>query len=537
MSEDKLSYYITTPIYYVNAKPHLGTAYCTVMADVQARFRRACGMDVKFLTGMDEHGEKVAEAAEKNGFDSPQAWCDSMEPAFADLWKTLEISNDDFIRTTQPRHIAGVQKFLKVLLDRGYIYKDAYDGWYCRPDETYFTETQVRHHEEERVAAGEAPADPEHPLCPDCDRPLERIKEESWFFKLSAFEQPLLDFYEAHPDFIQPETRRNEVLSFVKGGLKDLSISRSTFDWGVPFPFDEKHVAYVWVDALINYITALGYGSDDESEFCRRWPAQVHVVGKDIIRFHCVIWPALLMAAGLPLPEKVFVHGFLTVRNEETGKIEKMSKSRGNVIAPEEVVELLGVDAYRYYFMSDVVHGTDAPISWSRMRQVYNADLANSWGNLVSRALNMSAKYFDGCAPARPVNYDDESPLKEACAGVYDAYAAHMASFDYQDAAADVHAIVAAANLYIENSAPWALAKDPEKADELAFVIWNILEVIRIAAELYAPFMPEISAEVRRRLSLPAEPEGTLEELCRWGGLAGGSPVEKGQALFPRLVD
>ena len=537
MSEDKLSYYITTPIYYVNAKPHLGTAYCTVMADVQARFRRACGMDVKFLTGMDEHGEKVAEAAEKNGFDSPQAWCDSMEPAFADLWKTLEISNDDFIRTTQPRHIAGVQKFLKVLLDRGYIYKDAYDGWYCRPDETYFTETQVRHHEEERVAAGEAPADPEHPLCPDCDRPLERIKEESWFFKLSAFEQPLLDFYEAHPDFIQPETRRNEVLSFVKGGLKDLSISRSTFDWGVPFPFDEKHVAYVWVDALINYITALGYGSDDEAEFDRRWPAQVHVVGKDIIRFHCVIWPALLMAAGLPLPEKVFVHGFLTVRNEETGKIEKMSKSRGNVIAPEEVVELLGVDAYRYYFMSDVVHGTDAPISWSRMRQVYNADLANSWGNLVSRALNMSAKYFDGCAPARPANYDDESPLKEACAGVYDAYAAHMASFDYQDAAADAHAIVAAANLYIENSAPWALAKDPEKADELAFVIWNILEVIRIAAELYAPFMPEISAEVRRRLSLPAEPEGTLEELCRWGGLAGGSPVEKGQALFPRLVD
>ena len=267
-----------------------------------------------------------------------------------------------------------MQKFLQVLLDRGYIYKDAYDGWYCRPDETYFTETQVRHHEEARRAAGEEPADPEHPLCPDCDRPLERIQEESWFFKLSAFEQPLLDFYEANPGFIQPETRKNEVVSFVKGGLKDLSISRSTFDWGVPFPFDEKHVAYVWVDALINYLTALGYGSDDESEFSYRWPAQVHVVGKDIIRFHCVIWPALLMAAGLPLPEKVFVHGFLTVRNEETGKVEKMSKSRGNAIAPEEVLELLGVDAYRYYFMSDVVHGTDAPISWGRMRQVYNAD-------------------------------------------------------------------------------------------------------------------------------------------------------------------
>ncbi len=537
MEHTKPSYYITTPIYYVNARPHLGTAYCTIMADVEARFQRACGRDVKFLTGMDEHGEKVAEAAEKNGFASPQAWCDSMEPAFRDLWRTLNISNDDFIRTTQPRHIAGVQKFLQVLLDRGYIYKDAYDGWYCRPDETYFTETQVRHHEEARRAAGEEPADPEHPLCPDCDRPLERIQEESWFFKLSAFEQPLLDFYEANPGFIQPETRKNEVVSFVKGGLKDLSISRSTFDWGVPFPFDEKHVAYVWVDALINYLTALGYGSDDESEFSYRWPAQVHVVGKDIIRFHCVIWPALLMAAGLPLPEKVFVHGFLTVRNEETGKVEKMSKSRGNAIAPEEVLELLGVDAYRYYFMSDVVHGTDAPISWGRMRQVYNADLANSWGNLVSRTLNMSAKYFDGCAPERPASWSEPSALRDACDGIFERYAACMETMDYSGAAAEVLAIVSAANHYIEDMAPWALAKDPEKADELALVIWNLLEVIRIAAELYDPFMPSISAEVRRRLSLDPAPTRDLEAACRWGGLAGGAPVEKGDPLFPRLVD
>ena len=537
MEQAKPSYYITTPIYYVNAKPHLGTAYCTVMADVQARFQRACGADVKFLTGMDEHGEKVAEAAEKNGFDSPQAWCDSMEPAFRDLWEQLEISNDDFIRTTQPRHIAGVQKFLKVLLDRGYIYKDAYDGWYCRPDETYFTETQVRHHEEERVAAGEAPADAQHPLCPDCDRPLERIQEESWFFKLSAFEQPLLDFYEAHPDFIQPETRRNEVISFVSGGLKDLSISRSTFDWGVPFPFDEKHVAYVWVDALINYLTALGYGSDDESAFERRWPAQYHIVGKDIIRFHCVIWPALLMAAGLPLPEHVFVHGFLTVRNEETGKVEKMSKSRGNVIAPQEVMDLLGVDAYRYYFMSDVIHGTDAPISWGRMRQVYNADLANSWGNLVSRTLNMSIKYFEGKAPERPAAWDEPSPLRDACADVFERYAAYMNAFDYSHAAAEVLEVVSAANHFIEDKAPWALAKDPAKADELAWVIWSLLETIRIAAELYEPFMPRISAEVRRRLGLATEPTCDLAAACVWGGYAGGVPVEKGEPLFPRLVD
>ena len=537
MDETKPSYYITTPIYYVNARPHLGTAYCTVMTDVQARFQRACGADVKFLTGMDEHGEKVAEAAEKNGFSTPQEWCDSMEPAFADLWCTLEISNDDFIRTTQPRHIAGVQKFLKVLLDRGYIYKDAYDGWYCRPDETYFTETQVRHHEEERIAAGEAPADPDHPLCPDCDRPLERIQEESWFFKLSAFEKPLLDFYEAHPDFIQPETRRNEVISFVSGGLKDLSISRSTFDWGVPFPFDEKHVAYVWVDALINYLTALGYGSDDESEFRLRWPAQVHVVGKDIIRFHCVIWPALLMAAGLPLPGQVFAHGFLTVRNEETGKIEKMSKSRGNVIAPQEVIDLLGVDAYRYYFMSDVVHGTDAPISWGRMRQVYNADLANSWGNLVSRSLNMSIKYFDGRAPERPAGFDAPSPLRDAAQGIFERYAERMRVFDYSHAAAVVLELVSAANHYIEDTAPWALAKDSDKAGELQQVIWSLLESIRIASELYDPFMPAISAEVRRRLGLAEAPTCDLEEACRWGGLAGGEPVEKGEPLFPRLTD
>lgn len=540
MEHSKPSYYITTPIYYVNAKPHLGTAYSTVMADVQARFQRANAHDVKFLTGMDEHGEKVAEAAEKNGFDSPQAWCDSMEPKFRDLWETLNISNDDFIRTTQDRHTAGVQKFLQVLLDRGYIYKDSYDGWYCRPDETYFTETQVRHHEEERRAKGMDAADPEHPLCPDCDRPLERIQEESWFFKLSAFEQPLLDFYESHPDFIQPETRRNEVLSFVKGGLKDLSISRSTFDWGIQFPFDPRHVAYVWVDALINYLSAVGYGAEGQEaadEVAFRWPAQVHVVGKDIIRFHCVIWPALLMAAGLPLPERVFVHGFLTVRNEETGAAEKMSKSRGNAIAPEEVIELLGVDAYRYYFMCDVAHGTDAPISWGRMRQVYNADLANSWGNLVSRSLNMAGKYFDGCAPVRPANFEQATPLKEACEGIYERYAACMEAFDYSGAAQEVLAVVSAANHYIEDMAPWALAKDPERADELALVIWNLLEVIRIASELYAPFMPSVSAEVRRRLSLSQEATNNLAEACQWGGLAGGEPVEKGDPLFPRLVD
>ena len=308
----------------------------------------------------------------------------------------------------------------------------------------------------------------------------------------------------------------------------------------MPFPFDDKHVAYVWVDALINYLSAVGYGAEgDEAadSLAFRWPAQVHVVGKDIIRFRCVIWPALLMAAGLPLPERVFVHGFLTVRNEETGKAEKMSKSRGNAIAPEEVIDLLGVEAYRYYFMSDVAHGTDAPISWGRMRQVYNADLANSWGNLVSRTLNMSMKYFDGCSPVRPADLGGASPVRDACEGVFDRYAQAMEAMDYGTAASEVLAIVSAANHYIEDTAPWALAKDPEKAGELASVIWNLLEVIRIASELYDPFMPKISAEVRRRLALDPEPSRDLRNACEWGGLVGGQPVEKGEPLFPRLVD
>ena len=524
----KGAYALTTPIYYVNAAPHLGTAYTTIAADAVARYERMNGYDVSFVTGMDEHGQKVADTAAAHDME-PQEWCGSMEPAFRDAWDMLDITYTDFVRTTEPRHAETVRKFWNDLYEKGFLYKGAYEGWYCVHEETYYAESDLEKNEE-----GEY-------VCPDCKRPVQKTSgEENWFFKLSEFQQPLLDFYEAHPDFIQPETRKNEVISFVKGGLKDLSISRSTFDWGVPFPFDDKHVAYVWVDALINYLSAVGYGAEgDEAadSLAFRWPAQVHVVGKDIIRFHCVIWPALLMAAGLPLPERVFVHGFLTVRNEETGKAEKMSKSRGNAIAPEEVIDLLGVEAYRYYFMSDVAHGTDAPISWGRMRQVYNADLANSWGNLVSRTLNMSMKYFDGCSPARPADLGGTSPVRDACEGVFDRYAQAMEAMDYGTAASEVLAIVSAANHYIEDTAPWALAKDPEKAGELASVIWNLLEVIRIASELYDPFMPKISAEVRRRLALDPEPSRDLRDACEWGGLAGGQPVEKGEPLFPRLVD
>lgn len=527
----KPSFYITTPIYYVNAAPHLGTAYCTILTDVQARFRRAQGMDVKFLTGLDEHGEKVATAAAEHDM-TPQQWCDSLVPSFTDLWKTLEITNDDFIRTTQPRQTKAVQHLWDVLKEKGYIYKGSYDGWYCVPEETYFTETQVAHADEANHTEGQH-------LCPDCGRPLERVQEESWFFKLSEFQEPLLALYREHPEFVEPEIRRNEVVSFVEGGLKDLSISRTSFDWGIPLPFDTKHVTYVWFDALINYLTAVGYGDDTPeaaAELAYRWPAQTHIVGKDIIRFHCVIWPAMLMAAGLAVPERVFVHGFLMVKNSETGAGEKMSKSRGNAIAPAEVIDMLGVEGYRYYFMTDVAPGTDGSISFSRMEQVYNTDLANSWGNLVSRALNMSAKYFDGKTPVLDGWAQRDSPLRAIADGLYGRYATSMAAYAYHDAAHEVMELVHAANHYIEDTEPWALAKDPAKADDLAFVIEGLLEAIRVSAHLLAPFMPETSAEVLRRMS--CEPEATTDDCeaaCTWGQLPQDAPVTKGDALFPRL--
>ena len=529
----KPSFFITTPIYYVNAKPHLGTAYSTILCDVEARYRRATGYDVKFLTGMDEHGEKVAEAAAAHGM-TPQEWCDSQAPFFKDLWRQLEISNDDFIRTTEQRQHDAVQYLWERMKESGYLYKGSYDGWYCVPEETYFTETQVTKSDEEHHTEGQH-------LCPDCGRPLERVQEESYFFKLSAFQDRLLKLYDEHPDFVQPDFRMNEVRSFVEGGLQDLSVSRTSFDWGIPVPFDEKHVTYVWFDALLNYMTAVGYGVDTpeaKAELAYRWPAQYHVVGKDIIRFHCVIWPAMLMAIGEALPEHVFAHGFLMVRNEETGQGEKMSKSRGNAIAPQDVIDLLGVEGYRYYFMTDVVPGEDGAISFSRMEQVYNADLANSWGNLVSRALNMSAKYFDGKTPELADGWvDEQNPLREIAQGIEGRYAEHMDKLEYVQAKDVVMELVHAANHYVEDSAPWAVAKDPARAGELAQIIANLLESIRICAHLLAPFMPETSAEVLRRMGAGDEVSTTdLASACEWGRLAGGVEVTKGDALFPRLA-
>ncbi len=506
-------FYITTPIYYVNGTPHIGTAYTTIAADTIARFNRLDGQDVHFLTGMDEHGQKVAQSAEEHGM-TPQEWCDSQVPQFADLWKDLNITNDDFIRTTEPRHIQGVQKFLQTLYDNGYLYKDSYEGLYCTPCETFFAE--------EDLING---------CCPDCGRPVEAIKEDNWFFKLSEFGDKLIEYYEANPNFIRPEIRRNEVMSFVKGGMHDLSISRSTFDWGVPLPFDAEHVTYVWVDALINYLTALGYGSDDETEFQKRWPADFHFVGKDIIRFHCVIWPAMLMAAGLLLPKHVFAHGFLMAADGS-----KMSKSKGNALYPRDLMEQFGVDAYRYYFMSDVTFGADGNIGLDRMTQVYNADLANSYGNLFSRVSNMTIKYFEGKVPQCPAEFV-ENPLKEIADELYPKYAECLRNVDFGGATGAIMELVHRANLYVEESAPWNLAKSEETQGELAAVLYNTLEACRISALLLAPFMPATSDELFGRLGLGKASEVTDGAVAAaWGGLPVGNEVVKGDALFPRLA-
>ena len=519
----KGTYSFTTPIYYVNAAPHLGTAYTTIAADTVARYQRMNGYDVAFVTGMDEHGQKVADTAASKGM-TPQEWCDSMEPAFRDAWEMLNITYTDFVRTTEPRHAETVKKFWNDLYEKGYLYKGSYEGWYCVHEETYYAESDLEKNEDGVF------------VCPDCKRPVQQASgEENWFFKLSEFAQPLLDFYEANPDFIRPETRKNEIVSFVKGGLKDLSISRSTFDWGVPLPFDEGHVAYVWADALLAYLTGIGYGQDETraGEFEARWPMQYHFVGKDITRFHCVIWPAMLMAAGMPITHTVFGHGFLMVGGE------KMSKSKGNGIKSADLIAIYGVDAYRYYFMSDVRFGADGNISIERMTQVYNADLANTWGNLCSRVPGMNSKYFDGVVPTVPEQMRalvENNPLQEIAAALYAEYDACMGKVDFTGAVEAVQKLAHRANLYIDETEPFRMAKDPEKRYELAAVMYNLLEAIRIIALYMAPFMPHTSAEVYKRLGLGEITDvHDIMAATAWGQLPAGNVVEKGEALFPRL--
>ena len=507
-------FYLTTPIYYVNGEPHIGTAYTTIASDTLVRWKRMDGYDVHFLTGMDEHGQKVAKSAAEHGM-TPQEWCDSQVPQFTRLWDELGITYDDFIRTTEERHTRGVQQFMQTLYDNGYLYKGSYKGYYCTPCETQLSKTDL--------VDGK---------CPDCGRDVDFVEEENYFFKLSDFGDRLLAYYDAHPDFIRPKIREHEVRAFVEGGMHDLSVSRTTFDWGVPLPFDEKHVTYVWVDALINYITALGYGSDDTSAFERYWPADFHFVGKDIIRFHCVIWPAMLMAADLPIPEHVYAHGFLMAADGS-----KMSKSKGNAIYPRELIERYGVDAYRFYFLSDVTFGSDGNIGHERITQVYNAELANSYGNLFSRVSNMTIKYFDGRVPEAGGEFAEaDNPLEDVADGLYETYRSRIGDVDFAGAVEAVMELVHRANLYVEESAPWKLAKSEDARGELAFVLYNSLEACRIAALFLAPFMPASSRELWSRLGL-GDPSSVTDaaSASAWGGLPAGNPVTKGDALFPRL--
>lgn len=500
-------FYLTTPIYYVNDVPHIGHAYTTVAADVVARWRRLLGDDVVFLTGTDEHGLKIQRAAEERGV-TPRELADSTSARFREAWTALDISNTDFIRTTEERHVVAVQEFLSTIHDAGDIELDVYEGLYCVACEAYYTEDEL--------VAGN---------CPVHGRPVERVTEENYFFRLSRYEQRLLDFYRDHPEAVAPESRRNEVLGFIRQGLRDFSVSRTSISWGIPLPWDPAHVAYVWVDALINYCSAVGYGRDAE-EFARYWPADYHLVGKDILRFHAVYWPAMLMAAGEAPPRCVFAHGWLLVGGE------KMSKTRMNQIAPADLVATFGVDGFRYHFVADQRFGPDGDFSYEAMVARYNSDLANNFGNLASRVLNMAVGYCGGVTPGRR----EDGPLREDSARALDGLAGSMERLDLAGGFGAVWDLIRSANAYIEERRPWAAHKAGDRAAVDA-VIGDCLEALRIVALLASPVIPRASGELWKRLGLPGRPEDrAVPDDALWGAMdSAGSELVKGAALFPRL--
>ncbi len=505
-------FYITTPLYYVNDVPHIGHSYTTIACDVLARYKRLKGFDVYFLTGTDEHGQKVFKAAEKEN-KSPKEFVDSVSTRFVSAWEKLNISYTDFIRTTEDRHQKVVQNVFSELLKKGFVYKGDYEGWYCVPCETFWAENQMVQDLEGRF------------LCPDCGRAVEKIKEESYFLKLSAFGDRLLDYYAKNPDFIKPESRKNEIVNFVKEGLKDLSITRTAFPWGVPVPGDLKHVVYVWFDALLNYISALGYPNDPL--FKKYWPADVHVMGKEIVRFHAVIWPAMLMALEVDLPRKVFGHGWWTV----DGK--KMSKTTGNVVDPILMSEKYGVDTFRYFILKEVPFGSDGDFSESSLVSKYNSDLANDLGNLLSRTLTMIEKYFEGVIPEVP-NYEIDdlsveisSKLKKLPEKVDLA----MENLQFSQALDHIWEIISFANFYIEKEAPWALAKNKEE-EKLKVVLYNLYETLSCISEFVAPFMPETSKNIKIQLNSPRKDGFSSPP---YGIKIAGTKINKGNPLFPRL--
>ena len=506
---DKKTFYITTPIYYPSDKLHIGHTYSTVAADTMARYKRFQGYDTFFLTGTDEHGQKIEDKAKEAGV-TPKEYVDNIVAGIKDLWKLMNISNDKFIRTTDEYHEKAVQKIFKKMYDKGDIYMGYYEGLYCKPCESFWTETQA--------ADGK---------CPDCGRPVTKEREEAYFFKLSAYADRLVKYYEEHPGFIEPQSRQNEMVNnFIKPGLQDLCVSRSSFKWGIPVPINEKHVIYVWLDALTNYITALGYGSDDESMFNKFWPADVHLIGKDIIRFHTIYWPAFLMSLDLPLPEKVYGHGWVLL---EGGK---MSKSKGNVVDPVILAERYGVDALRYYLLREIAFGSDGVFSNENLINRINSDLTNDLGNLVSRTVAMVEKYFGGTIPEEREAGDFDGELKALAAQTKTDAEKELDKLNFSVALTDIWKFVSRTNKYIDETAPWALAKDESKKARLAEVMYNLCESIRIISVLVAPFMPETSAEIRRQLGVSADFEW---DECGVFGKEATYSVVKGGIIFPRI--
>jgi methionyl-tRNA synthetase len=516
MSTDKKTFYITTPIYYPSDKLHIGHAYSTVAGDVMARYKRLRGFDVRYLTGTDEHGQKIERKAQEKG-TTPQQFVDHIVSGIKELWAKLDISYDDFIRTTEDRHKNAVGKIFQQLLDQGDIYLGEYEGWYCIPDESFFQES--------KLIDGK---------CPDCGRPVEKMKEQTYFFRMSKYADRLVQYYEENPDFIQPESRKNEMLNnFIKPGLEDLAVSRTTFDWGIKVPGDPKHVIYVWIDALSNYITALGYGSEDDSNFKKYWPADVHLMSKEIVRFHTIYWPIMMMALDLPLPKKVFAHGWLLMKDG------KMSKSKGNVVDPVTLIDRYGLDALRYYLMREVPFGADGTFTPESFVERVNHDLANDLGNLLNRTIVMIDKYFAGKIPAYvPGATEFDESLLETVRGAVAKYEESMEKMEFSIALSAVWQLISRTNKYIDETQPWSMVKDEEKRETLGSVMYVLAESQRISSVLLRPFLTKTPQLIWQQLGLAAEELPRLtawESVQTFGLLPSGTKVQKGEPMFPRL--